>query len=112
MLLSILALVGGSLFRLGRLTAQVDQLDKRAGRLEVRVEQVAQEVRAVSDELRGEMREMRDELRGEMRELREEMRAEMREMREEMRRNHEQLLMTLANHGHDETGQAIFRNPL
>ena len=77
-MLSILALVGGSLFRLGRITAQVDQLDKRVGRS--RVEQVAQEVRTVSDELRAEMRDLREELRGEMREMREEMRAEMRDI--------------------------------
>ena len=36
----------------------------------------------------------------------------MREMRDEMRRNHEQLMMALINHAHDETGQAMFRNPL
>ena len=47
-----------------------------------------------------------------MRGLREEMREEMREMREEMRRNHEQLLLALTTHSHDETGQAMFRSPL
>ena len=54
------------------------------------------------------MQTFREEMRADMQTFRE----EMREMREEMRRNHEQLLTALANHGHDETGQAMFRHPL
>ena len=87
---TLLLMGGGGLLWIWRLSSRVDHLSYRVDRLE----------------------EGLAETRAEVRETREELRAEMREMREEMRRNHEQLLLALATHNHDETGQAIFRNPL
>ena len=98
---TVLLLGGGGLLWIGRLSGRVDHLSYRVDRLEESLVETRQEVR-----------ETREEMRAEIRELREEMRAEMREMREEMRRNHEQLLVALANQNHDETGEAMFRNPL
>ncbi|MDE2787424.1 MAG: hypothetical protein OXL37_12280 [Chloroflexota bacterium] len=110
--ITIFLLGGGGLLWMWRLSSRVDQLSYRVDRLEEGLAETRQEVRETREELRAEMREMREEMHAEMREMREEMRAEMRETREEMRRNHEQLLVALANHNHDETGQAMFRSPL
>ena len=52
-----------------------------------------------------------EQLQVQMRDVREEMREEMKDLRDEMRRNHQQLLVALANHSHDEQGHAIFRMP-
>ena len=99
--LTLILVGGGGLLWIWKLSSRVDHLSYRVDRLEEGLAEARQEIR-----------ETREELRAEMREMREEIRAEMREMREEMRRNHEQLLIALANHSHDETGQATFRNPL
>ena len=48
-----------------------------------------------------------EQLQVQMRDVRE----EMKDLRDEMRRNHQQLLVALANHSHDEQGHAIFRMP-
>lgn len=102
--ITVLLLGGGGLLWIWRLGSRVDHLSYRVDRLEEGLSETRQEVR----ETREEIRETREEIRGEMRE----MRGEMREMREEMRRNHEHILVALAAHSHDETGQATFRNPL
>ena len=105
LMLTLVALTGGVLYRLGVLTNRVDQLDRR-------FEQQAEENRETREELRREMRETHEEFRQEFRDAREEFRQEMRETREENRRNHQQLLQGLAHHYHDsDTGFAIFRIP-
>ena len=87
LVLTLLALVGGLLYRQGRIEGKVDLL--------------------VED-----IKEMREEFRQGIRELREENRQEIRELREEIRHNHQQLLQALAHHSHDQdTGFAIFRIP-
>ena len=101
LLFSIIVLVGSSLFWLGRIGNQVNQLDKRADRFDERFDRLGDRIEQVAQEMRAELRDFREE-----------MRAEMRESRSEMQRNHEQLLAALAGHTHDEAGQAVFRNPL
>ena len=80
---TLLALIGGGFFWLGKLS-------NRVGNLENRVDQLADEVR----------------------EMREEMRNQRAELLEEMRRGHQQILLALANHSHDGDGQPIFRIPV
>ena len=121
--LTVLLLGGGGVLYIWKLSSRVDHLSYRIDRLEEGLaetrEELRTEMRETREEIRQEMRELRTEMhevrevmRAEIREVREEMRAEMREMREEMRRNQEQLLVALAAHSHDDTGQAAFRNPL
>ncbi len=98
---TLLALIGGGFFWLGKLS-------NRVGQLEHRVDQLADEMR----ELREEMRQQRNELREEMHELREEMRQQRNELLEEMRRGNQQLLLALANHSHDADSQPSFRVPV
>ena len=98
LMLALLALVGGVLYRLGRHSSRFDHLDSQ--------------ISEMREENRREMRDLREEFRQEIRDLREENRQEMREFREENRRNHQQLLQGLAHHSHDpDTGFAIFRLP-
>ena len=85
--LALFALIGGVLYRQGKLEGKLDLLIE-------------------------ESKEWREEYRREIREAREEFRREMQEMQEENRRNHQQLLQALAHHSHDaDTGFAIFRIP-
>ena len=95
--IALLIVAGGGLYRLGRLGNQVEQLQVQ--------------MRDVREEMRGDMNSLREEMRGDMNSLREEMRGDVNSLREEMRRNHQQLLVALANHGHDEQGHAVFRMP-
>ncbi len=91
--IALLVVAGGGLYRLGKLGNQVEQLQ-----VQVR-------------DIREDMRDIRQEMREEMSSLRDEMREEMGALRDEMRRNHQQLLIALANHSHDEQGHAVFRMP-
>ena len=85
--ITLLALIAGGIFWLGQLTNRVGQLENRVD-------------------------ELGDDLRGDMRNLREEMRTQRVELLEEMRRGNQQLLIALANHGHDDGGQPVFRVPV
>ena len=83
LVLAPLALVGGPLYRQGKIEGKVDLLIEDG-------------------------KEFRNETGG----LREELRQEMRELREENRHNHQQLLQALAHHSHDQdTGFNLFRIP-
>ena len=85
--MALAAMVGGVLFRQGKIEGKVDLLIQDG-------------------------KESREEFRQGIRELRQEFRQEMQEMREENRRNHQQLLQALAHHTHDPaTGFAVFRTP-
>ena len=85
--LALFALIGGVLYRQGKLEGKLDLL--------------------IEDN-----KEWREEYRREIREAREEFRREMQEMQEENRRNHQQLLQALAHHSHDPaTGFATFHFP-
>ena len=92
--ITLLALIGGGFFWLGKLS-------NRVGNLEIRVDGLAEE-----------MREIREEIRNQKAELLEEMRSQRTELLEEMRRGNQQLLLALANHSHDGDGQPMFRIPV
>ncbi len=80
---TLLALIGGGFFWLGKLSNRVDQLDMKV-----------------------------DRLADDMRDLREGLDHQRTELLEEMRRGNQQLLIALANHGHDDGGQPVFRVPV
>ena len=104
-MLTVLALVGGMLYRQGKVEGKVDLLIEDG-------KEFRSEVRGQREEVRQEIRELREEFRQEMRDFREEIRKEIYEMRGENRSNHQQLLQALAHHSHDpDTGFAIFRIP-
>lgn len=86
-LTTLLVLIGGGVFWLGKLGNRVGQLEGRFDQLDKKVDQLP-------DELREEMRVLRAELR------------------EEIRRGNQQLLLALANHPHGTDGQPIFRVPV
>lgn len=97
-LLTLLAVIAGGVFWLGKLSNRVGNLEKRVDQLDAKVDDVA-------EDLRKEMREMRNEIREEMREMRS-------ELLEEMRHGNQQLLLALVNHSHDAGGQPMFRVPV
>lgn len=80
---TVLVLIGGGFFWMGNLGSQVGQLDRRVDLLDKKI-----------DQFRDDMREQRVELL------------------EEVRRGNQQLLIALANHGHDDGGQPVFRVPV
>ena len=90
LLVTILALAGGSLYRLGRIISRVEEIGYRVNRLDDRIDRLDDRVERAAQE----------------------MHAEMRAFNENMQRNHEQLLAALAGHTHDEAGQSVFRSPL
>ncbi len=92
--ITLLALIGGGFFWLGKLSNRVGQLETRVDRLGDEVHDLREEMRKQGDDLREEMRDLRNELL------------------EEMRRGNQQLLIALANHSHDADGQPIFRVPV
>ena len=92
--ITLLALIGGGFFWLGKLSNRVGQLENRVDQLVV------------------EMRDIREEMARQGTELREEMARQRSELLEEMRRGNQQLLLALANHSHDGGGQPIFRLPV
>ena len=109
LMIGLLALVGGVLYRLGRHSSRFDHLDQQIAGIR---EEFHREMGEAREEFRREMGETREEFRREMRETREEFRRELGETRDENRRNHQQLLQALAHHTHDQdTGFTIFRIP-
>ena len=119
LVVTIIAVGAGSLFRLGRIISRVQEVGERVNRLEARIDRLEdridrleEHIDQVEQTMRAEMRASREEMRADMREFRDEMRTEMRAFNENMQRNHEQLLAALAGHTHDEAAQAVFRSPL
>ena len=116
LVLTVVALTGGVVYRVGVLANRVDNLDLRfdrqaEGNRETR-EELRQEIHQTREELRQEIHQTREDLRQEIHQTREDLRQEIRDMREDNRRNHQQLLQALAHHSHDpDTGFAIFRIP-
>ena len=88
--ITLLILIGGGVFWLGKLGSRVSNLENRVDQLETKIDQVDKKV----DQLADGMRDMREEIR------------------EEIRRGNQQLLLALANHSHDADGQPIFRIPV
>lgn len=92
--ITLLALIGGGIFWLGKLSNRVSHLENRVDQLENKIDQVDKKVDQLADDMREEMRNLRED------------------MREEIRRGNQQLLLALANHSHDADGQPIFRIPV
>ena len=59
----------------------------------------------------GQLSNQVDNLSEQIELLREEMLRSNQELREEIRRSNQQLLYSLANHTHDEDGNAVFTTP-
>ena len=127
LMLTAIALIGGLMYRLGRLSARVDRLyeesardrqesreDAQQMRQEARedAQQLREEAQQFRQEMREEAQQFRQEMREEAQQLRQEMRDGFQQMRDEMRRGNQQLLLALANHTHDPaSGAALFRVP-
>ena len=92
--ITLLALIGGGFFWLGKLDNRVSQVEQGIKRVDSRIEQVDQKIDKLAEDIHEDMRSLRGELL------------------EEMRRGNQQLLIALANHGHDEGGQPVFRVPV
>ena len=103
--ITLLALLGGGFFWLGKLSTRV-------GHLENRVDQLVVEVRDLREEMAKQGSELREEMAKQGSELREEMGRQRSELLEEMRRGNQQLLLALANHSHGGDGQPVFRIPV
>ena len=121
--ITLLSLIGGGFFWLGKLSNRVGQLENRVDQVVVEMRDMREEMSRQGAELREEMARQGAELREEIARLREEMsrqgaeaREEMARQRsellEEMRRGNQQLLLALVNHSHDGGGQPIFRLPV
>ena len=81
--ISLLIIAAGGAYWLGRLSNRVDRLEEKFDQLDAKVDRLDAKV----DHLRSELLE-------------------------EMRRGNQQLLLTLANHRHDEDGYPVFRMPV
>ena len=92
--ITLLVLIGGGVFWLGKLSNRVSHLENRVDQLENKIDQVDKKVDQLADDLREEMRNLRNELL------------------EEMRRGNQQILLALVNHSHDGDGQPILRVPV
>ena len=91
---TLIIIVGGGIYWFGKLVNRVDQLERKV------------------DQLAEDMRDLREEMRSQRNELLEAMQNQRSELLEEMRRGNQQLLIALANHGHDDGGQPVFRVPV
>ena len=92
----------------------------RLGRLPTRQEhnELRNEFKADLAQLRADMREDMTHLREDMVQLRADMREDMTHLREDMaqlreefRRSHQQIMLALVNHSHNDDGQAVFTLP-
>lgn len=105
--ITLLALIGGGFFWLGKLGNRVSQVETRLGRVEDRVDEVDKKV----DEIDKKVSLLTNKIDQVDQKI--DLLAEgMRDLREEMRRGNQQLLIALANHGHDDDGQPVFRVPV
>ena len=102
--LTLLALIGGGFFWLGKLGNRVGQLESRIGQMEDRVGQIETKV----DRLEVKV----DQIETKVDQIAEELRNFREEMREEIRRSNQQILLALVNHPHDADGQPVFRVPV
>ena len=112
-------------WRLGRVPTRQEYAELR-NELKADNTQLREELKADMAQLRQEQREdmaqLRQEQREDMAQLRQEQREDMAELREDMaqlrqellaefRRSHQQLMLALVNHSHNEEGQAVFTAP-
>ena len=101
-------------WRLGRVPTRQEYAELR-NELKADNTQLREELKADMAQLRQEQREdmaqLRQEQREDMAELREDMAQLRQELLAEFRRSHQQLMLALVNHSHNEEGQAVFTAP-
>ena len=78
----------------------------RLGRVPTR-----QEHTELRNELKADNAQLREELKADMAQLRSDFREDMAQLREDFRRSHQQLMLALINHSHNDDGQAVFTAP-
>ena len=125
----VMTIIGSQVGIVAILVAAVVPLALRLGRLPTREEHAAlqsevtrnredlkEEIANTKEELRGEITSVKEELRGEITSMKEELRGEIAsakfETLQEIRRSHQQIMLALANHTHNnDDGQAVFALP-
>jgi len=103
--ITLLALISGGFFWLGKLSTRV-------GNLEVKVDRLADEMREMRKEMSDQRSETLQAMNDQRNELLQAMNDQRNELLEQMRQGNQQLLLALANHSHDTDGQPIFRVPV
>ena len=89
----------------------------RLGRVPTRQEhtELRNELKAdnaqLREELKADMAQLRSDFREDMAQLRSDFREDMAQLREDFRRSHQQLMLALINHSHNDDGQAVFTAP-
>ena len=99
--LTLVAVVIAGIFWLGELSSDVEQN-----------QQSIVEVRQDIEDLRQEIKDVRDELRQEIADTRREILAALEDTNQEIKDSNRRMLDALANHTHDEDGNAIFTRPV
>lgn len=113
----IITIIGSQVSIVAILVAAVVPLTFRIGRLPTREEHTAlqKEVTANKEELKAEIANAESRLRAEIANTEEKLRAEIEksknEVLQEIRRSHQQTMLALAHHTHNENGQAVFTLP-
>ena len=109
-LVALFAINGGTLTAfigaIVYLALRLDRLPTREEHNELR-----NELKADMAQLRQDVREDMARSREDMERLRQEFREDMERLRQDFRRSHQQLLLALAGHHHNDDGQAVFTEP-
>ena len=103
--LTLIALVIVGIFWLGELNSDVEQNQQSIVEVRQDIKDVRQELKDVRQELKREIEDLRDELKQEIADTRREILAAIED-------SNRQMLDALANHTHDEDGNAIFTRPV
>lgn len=113
----VITIIGSQVGIVAILVAAVVPLAFRIVRLPTREEHIAlqKEVTANKEELKAEIANAEARLRTEIANAEERLRAEIdkakNEVLREVRRSHQQIMLALVNHTHDDNGQAVFTLP-
>ena len=99
--LTLAALIIVGFFWLGELSSDVE-----------RNQQAIVEVKQDIKDVRQEIEDLRDELRQEIADTRREILAALEDSNQEIKDSNRRMLEALANHTHDEDGNAIFTRPV
>ncbi len=99
--LTLIAIVVAGIFWLGELNSDVE-----------RNRQAIVEVRQEVKDVRQELKDVRDELRQEISDTRREILAALEDTNQEIKESNLRMLDALANHTHNDDGDAIFNSPV
>ena len=103
--LTLVAVVIAGIFWLGEINSDVERNQQATV-------EVKQEVKEVRQELKQDIEDLRDELRHEIAVTRQEILAAIEDTNQEIKDSNRRMLEALANHTHDEDGNAIFTRPV